>query len=445
VASVFQRSGSKVWVVKYKDHRGVQVSLATKATSRSEAKLIASDLEKKAERQRLGLEAMPHQRDDRTLAALMKWWLDNHSVKTPSHDRNKASVEKHLLGREGQYRPAPVASTPLKTLTTGQLNAWLDGLELEEQLAPQTLNHLRMFVHRAWEAAVASDWWSGLNPAAKAKVRKVPRRLPSFLLPEEAPAFLRATSDQWRPFFATALYTGMRQGELAGLLKREVMIRERLITVGHSYDRDRPKGGDEAPIPIAAALVPYLEEAMGRSKGQHVFTTAKGKAIGRKAKFDARVQSTLRAAGLVSGWVHKCRRRGCGYRTEVVADDLERRCPKVGAGGKACGFKLWPVGVPKRLRFHDLRHTTASLLLMSGVPLVVVSRILRHSDPRITDQTYGHLVPGWLQGEVDKLNLSGPRLATPAGPKSGPDGAPVVQKASDPTKAPEASGEKPKQ
>jgi integrase len=41
--------------------------------------------------------------------------------------------------------------------------------------------------------------------------------------------------------------------------------------------------------------------------------------------------------------------------------------------------------------FHDLRHTTATLLLRSGVALVVVQNIVRHPDPKLTEATDGHL------------------------------------------------------
>jgi integrase len=47
-------------------------------------------------------------------------------------------------------------------------------------------------------------------------------------------------------------------------------------------------------------------------------------------------------------------------------------------------MRLWPVAEPKPLRFHDLRHSTATLLLKAKVPLATVQRILRHTDPKIT-------------------------------------------------------------
>jgi site-specific recombinase XerD len=66
--------------------------------------------------------------------------------------------------------------------------------------------------------------------------------------------------------------------------------------------------------------------------------------------------------------------------------------------------KLFPVGEVRKIRFHHLRHTTASLLLMSGADLAAVQRILRHQDPRLTTEVYGHLSTNYLNEEIERLS-----------------------------------------
>jgi integrase len=62
----------------------------------------------------------------------------------------------------------------------------------------------------------------------------------------------------------------------------------------------------------------------------------------------------------------------------------------------------WPsAGVPK-VRFHDLRHTSASLMLNNGIPVIIVSKILGHSKPSITLDIYGHLY-NEMQSEASRL------------------------------------------
>jgi hypothetical protein len=73
---------------------------------------------------------------------------------------------------------------------------------------------------------------------------------------------------------------------------------------------------------------------------------------------------------------------GCGHQ-EAAPHANPIDCPK-------CDFRLFPVGQVRKIRFHHLRHSTASLLPM-GAELAAVQRIMRHQAPRITTEVYGHL------------------------------------------------------
>ena len=66
-------------------------------------------------------------------------------------------------------------------------------------------------------------------------------------------------------------------------------------------------------------------------------------------------------------------------------------------------MKLWSTGIVRPIRFHDTRHTTATLLLKSGVPLATVQKILRHTDPRLTAEIYGHLDMADMHAGMQKL------------------------------------------
>jgi len=56
-----------------------------------------------------------------------------------------------------------------------------------------------------------------------------------------------------------------------------------------------------------------------------------------------------------------------------------------------------------RIRFHDLRHTHASLLIVAGVPIKVVSERLGHSHPAFTMHTYQHLLPGMSAAAAEQF------------------------------------------
>jgi integrase len=141
----------------------------------------------------------------------------------------------------------------------------------------------------------------------------------------------------------------------------------------------------------------YLQEALDASPSEWLFPREDGSQRDANINLVAVLRTALRKADIVTGYVHKCRRRGCGH-SEESADGELRRCPK-------CNFKLWPVGKVLPIRFHDTRHTTASLLIMFGANPAAVQRILRHSDIRVTMDVYGHFAPGYLRSEIDRLSF----------------------------------------
>jgi len=128
-----------------------------------------------------------------------------------------------------------------------------------------------------------------------------------------------------------------------------------------------------------------------------VFPKPDGSMMSEEVNLELVLRRALARVGVVLGYSHVCRKKGCTH-VEQAADAAERRCP-------THGMRLWPKARHRPIRFHDLRHTTASLLLMSGANPAAVQRILRHSDPRITTEVYGHLLPGYLRDEIDRLSF----------------------------------------
>ncbi len=386
MAYVYKR-GDK-WYIGFRDNRGAWRAKATSARSKTEAKRLADELGFNHERQRLGLEPLPSSDGGGTLAELLRWWLLTYSAKSPSHDRNTSTIEKHLVSADiGQLR--------LQEITPAVIETFIE--EKAELLAPQTLNHLRRFILTAFNRARRAGRWNGPNPVAEVRVRRVPKRKADFLRAHEVGAVLQAVPPRWQPLFASAIYTGLRKGELLGLRKSDVDFASRLIIATRSYDRETTKGGRAEAIPIAAALLPYLRAAMSTSASDLVFPDPQGRMLSRHTPLEEVLRRALKHAGVVEGWEHVCRKSGCAH-AELAADDRVRRCPRH-------RMKLWPKARVRQIRFHDLRHTTASLLMMAGVNPGAVQRILRHSDPRITTETYGHLAPDYLRSEIDRLQF----------------------------------------
>jgi len=267
----------------------------------------------------------------------------------------------------------------------------------QQGLSPKYVNHLHGYLSQAFNAAKKTGRYIGLNPIPAVAKRRVPRRLPDFLRAEEVPAVLQELSTRWQPLFATAVYAGLRKGELAGLRKADVDLSARLLTVARSYSRNTTKGGHADCIPIAAELVPYLQRAIAASPSELVFPKPDGSMMREDVDLVGVLRRAMGRAGVVTGYKHVCRRKGCHY-SEKAPDAALRRCP-------IDGRKLWPKPQVRPIRFHATRHSTASLLMMAGANPAAVQRIMRHSDPKLTTEVYGHLAPDYLRAEVDRLTF----------------------------------------
>jgi integrase len=286
----------------------------------------------------------------------------------------------------------------LEDVSPGKVDLFLT--RKERELSAQSVNHLRGFLRRAFNLGRRMEKFPRPNPVADVPKRKVPKRLPDYLR-NEVPAVLAAVTPKWRALFATAIYTGLRKGELFALQKSDIDLTNGLITVSRSHDRDTPKNGRSEAVPINSELLAhYLQHAMRASPSELVFPAPDGTMFRKGTQLELTLRRAMRRASLVTGYVHKCRRKGCGHQ-EPAADANPRRCPK-------CNFKLSAIGQVRNIRFHHLRHTTASLLLMSGADLAAVQRIMRHQDPRMTTEFYGHLAAHYLKHEIERLSFGAP-------------------------------------
>ncbi len=388
---------NEVWYLRVKNAAGKWLAVRSDARNKAQAKEHAIELARKYQRQAQGLEAIPAPDGGGTVAAMMERWLAEDSATTEAHASNTSAVRRHLL-------VGSLAGMKLSELTPGAIERFMRGKQ--EELAPQTLNHLRGFLLRALTSEIRNGRWAGPNVVRAVKPLKVPRRVPDYLRWEAVPAVLAALDDRWRPLFATAIYTGMRKGELLGLRKKDVDFGAMQIRITRSYAKDRPKGGDEGIVPIATDLVPFLRAAISASSSDLVFPGSSGRMHRTDVKLVDVFRRALGRAGIVEGYLHKCRKHGCGHQ-ELFADNDKRRCP-------THGVLLWPVPQVRPTRFHDTRHSTASLLIMAGANTASVQKILRHSDPRVTMQVYAHLSPGYLRSEIDRLKFGSATSSAPA-------------------------------
>lgn len=384
MSSVYVKQ-NKLWI-KFKDVTGRWRNIPTACDTKSHAKRLARELDQKIERQRLGLDPMPVVEVISFGELMNRWWAEHEPLLKSKTIQPFA--EKHL-------RPV-LGTKPLGEISVGVLEQLFN--KLRTHLSPQSCNHLRSYVKRLFSYAARRDLWRGANPALDLKKDKVPRKKPDYLRPDEMAMVLNKLAPRWRPLFATAFLTGMRKGELLALKKIDVDLVNGTITVRRSNNFDTTKGQHEDELPIADELVPYLTTAM-KTKSDLVFPRDDGGQHPADLPLHKVLRRAMGRAGIVTGYKHVCRRKGCGFH-ETRETPSDSKCPK-------CSMKLWVKPIPKNLRFHDTRHSTAAILLKLKVPLAIVQKVLRHSDPAITSNTYGNIGVDDLR---DAVNVLGSRV-----------------------------------
>jgi integrase len=126
--------------------------------------------------------------------------------------------------------------------------------------------------------------------------------------------------------------------------------------------------------PIPKLLQPFFEHAVQSAPGPFVFPRADGTRRPENTSMEKVWRRILVRAGIIVGHRHTCRRWVARKQpaTHEFPDAEQRRCP-------TCSMRMWPSAIPRPMRFHDVRHTTATLLLKAGVPIQHVQRILRHA------------------------------------------------------------------
>lgn len=331
--------------------------------TRREAEAASADIVRDLENQSY---IAPHQQ---TLADYAREeWIPTMAtqVKHSTWDSYRRNLENHVLPTLG--------GLPLQKLTPGHLNRLYAAL-LEDGsrkggggLSAKTVKNVHGAISKLL-ADAADQGLVGRNVGATAKPPKPKKNGTAeirFWTPEELSAFLRHVGDDhFYALWHLASMTGMRRGELLGLRWQDIdlethrcSIRQTVISVAYEVEITTPKSHRARVIDLDTGTVEVLR-TLRRSQSEELDSAAGEAPVFRK-------------------------RDGTMPHPDVVRTMFDRRI-------KASGLR--------RIRFHDLRHTHATIGLRAGVPVKVMSERLGHSTPAFTLQQYAHVIPG-MQAEA---------------------------------------------
>lgn len=289
---------------------------------------------------------------------LSRWLKDSvrDTVRPSTYERNQSPIRLHLIPALGQLK--------LKALTPAHVR-WFYREKLDAGLSSGTVHKMHVVLHKALAQAVR-DGLIPRNAAEAVKVPQVRRKEITPLTIQETKRLMEAADgDRFEALYVLAVTTGMRQGELLALkwdavdLEREVLrVRRTLTRLKGTYKMDAPK----------------TQKSRRSVKLTTIATEALRAHLSRQLEEIDRVGPLYEDQGLVFATEAGTPLNPTNLRQRSFAALLKR------------------AKLPK-MRFHDLRHACATLLLSRNVNPKIVSEILGHSSISITLDTYSHVLP----------------------------------------------------
>ncbi len=283
---------------------------------------------------------------------------------------------------EHYINPA-IGQIPLRRLRADHLDSLYEGLagtggRHGAGLAAKTILEVHMIIRAALDQAVQRQLVVR-NVAHHANARRRPASSGPARIwtAAELSAFLHAARHQrLYPALHLAAHTGLRRGELVGLRWSD------------------------------------LDEQTGRLSVCRTLQTVAGQPV----EFGVKTRTSRRTVDLdqntievLNRWRHRLRHDGLANGPdEAMFPNAQGRPLNPESVSQLFDRIVRRSGLP-RIRFHDLRHTHASLLIAAGVPIKVVTERLGHAHPAFTIHTYQHLLPGMGAAAAEQFaTLVGP-------------------------------------
>jgi integrase len=319
--------------------------------------------------------------DKLTVAAYLALWLQNVvrvKVSPSTYDRYRMVTSKQIEPHLGGVR-----LHKLTTYNVSQLDAALEKAGESPRMRQISLTVL----YGALGDAVRKKLLAS-NLCTDATRPKAPKKEMRTWEREQVRQFLAAAaSDRLFVLYVTAIETGMRQGELFGLHWPDIDFAVGTIQVQRSLSELRGVFALKSPKTEAGRRRIELSEFALDALNDH-----------RKAML---TEGRDVRAGLVfcdekGGFLRKSNvtRRSFRAAMKRANEIAEKEAARTGAAS---------VVLPQ-IRFHDLRHSAASLLLMAGENIKVFSERLGHEDVRTTLTVYAHTLPTMQRSAAEKMN-----------------------------------------
>jgi len=311
-------------------------------------------------------------RNEYTLAAWLRYWLDNYGnmYLRPSSYENYSGFLKNQIEPDelGSIRLMDLKTHDMqmfykRMLTSGRVQR-IESRNKPKGLSTKTIRNMHFFMTHALERAVKEKLIAD-NPASECVLpKKESQEMKTLPLNDLAKFFAEAKRSGVFEFYYTELSTGLRRGELLGLKWADIDFNENSIYVHCQVTRVNGKV-QESPLKtknayrqiiVSPDVTAVLKEKRDRENGfsEYVFSSPIGGPISPDSILKM-LQRVLKRAGL------------------------------------------------EKIRFHDLRHTFATMALQNGVDVKTLSGMLGHYSAGFTLDTYGHITSAMKKDAAEKV------------------------------------------
>jgi integrase len=270
-------------------------------------------------------------------------------------------TEYHNLYTSLNKHAAPIMQFRIETINSTDIKNILD--VVSDAVTVSTAKKIRSFLNRSFVFAMQGGLASNPVSAVKIDKKNCAEKDPGVLTREEIKILLakaKILKPEWYSIWSTALFTGMRSGELYALLRQDIDLNNKLISVTKSFNKrvgiKSTKNGRNRRVPIADNLMPLIKELMVGPKHEPLLPRPFEWSKGDQARI---TRNFCTGIGITS------------------------------------------------VKFHDLRATFITQLFASGASIAEVQAIVGHVDLKTT-QRYLRLAGVDVAGVTNKLDFTLP-------------------------------------
>lgn len=309
--------------------------------------------------------------ENMTVGEYVRRWLEDSAkgdLAPRTYHNYKLQVRRHIAPTVGRIKLSKLTAAHIQSLYAAKLR---DGLK------PSSVRYIHAVLHRSLEQAVRFHLIP-FNPAARVDPPKVKQEEITPLDPKQARKFLDAArSDRFEALYVLSLTVGLRMGEALGLRWSDIDLDAKTLRVSRQLQRMREGGGlvFSEPKNASRRTVDLPQRAVEALRSH------------RKRL----LEEQLRAGGQ---WGNSGLVFASGKGTPLDAQNIVNR-----------HFKplLKRAGL-SNIRWHDLRHTYATLLLAKGVHPTYVQKSLGHASVQLTLDRYSHWMPSMGRNTAEGID-----------------------------------------